>query len=169
MIDQLFFNQAAAVLAACRAKGLVIATAESCTGGLISAALTAVPGSSDVVERGFVTYSNEAKVEMLGVPPDLIERFGAVSEAVAVAMAEGALRRSRASLAIAVTGIAGPSGASTDKPVGLVHLAALTSSGGNLNVERQFGTVGREEIRKRSVTQALEMLRRLADDHAVRA
>ena len=169
MIDQLFFNQAAGVLAACRAKGLVVATAESCTGGLVAAALTAIPGSSDVVERGFVTYSNQAKMDMLGVSQDDLEQWGAVSEPVAIAMAEGALRHSRAQLSIAITGIAGPGGATETKPIGLVHLVALTKAGGSIHIERQFGSVGREEIRKRSVTQALEMLRRLADEHVVRA
>ena len=167
MIDQVFFNQAAGVLAACRAKGLVIATAESCTGGLVSAALTAIPGSSDVVDRGFVTYSNAAKLEMLGVTAADLETFGAVSEAVAIAMAEGALRKSRATIAVAVTGIAGPSGSSDAKPIGLVHFAAVTRVGANLQVERRLGNIGREDVRKRSVTQALELLRRLADEHVV--
>jgi nicotinamide-nucleotide amidase len=169
MIDQLFFNQAAGVLAACRAKGLSIVTAESCTGGLVSAALTAVPGSSDVVERGFVTYSNEAKIELLGVEAETLDRWGAVSEPVAIEMAEGALRHSPASLALAVTGIAGPGGATASKPVGLVHLVVLLRHGGSIHVERQFGSVGREEIRKRSVAQALEMLRRVADEYRMTA
>jgi len=169
MIDQLFFNQAAGVLAACRAKGLSIVTAESCTGGLVSAALTAVPGSSDVVERGFVTYSNQAKVDLLGVAAETLETWGAVSEPVAIEMAEGALRQSPASLALAVTGIAGPGGATASKPIGLVHLVVLLRGGGSIHVERQFGSVGREEIRKRSVAQALEMLRRLADEHRMTA
>jgi nicotinamide-nucleotide amidase len=169
MIDQLFFNQAAGVLAACRAKGLSIVTAESCTGGLVSAALTAVPGSSDVVERGFVTYSNQAKVDLLGVPAEALEKWGAVSEPVAIEMAEGALRHSPASLALAVTGIAGPGGATASKPIGLVHLVVLLRQGGSIHVERQFGSVGREEIRKRSVAQALEMLRRLADEYRMTA
>jgi nicotinamide-nucleotide amidase len=169
MIDQVFFNQAAAVLAVCRAKGLIIATAESCTGGLVSAALTAIPGSSDIVDRGFVTYSNAAKMEMLGVPPELLHQWGAVSEQVAIAMAEGAIRNSSASLAVAVTGIAGPSGSSDAKPVGLVHFAALTSFGGVAHVERRLGNIGREDVRKRSVTQALELLRRLAQEHVLTA
>jgi nicotinamide-nucleotide amidase len=167
MIDQMFFNQAAGVLAACRAKGLILATAESCTGGLVAAALTAVPGSSEVMERGFVTYSNRAKIEMLGVSPASLEQWGAVSDRVATEMAEGALRKSGATLAIAVTGIAGPGGATDTKPIGLVHFAALTAQGTNLQVERQFGPVGREEIRKRSVLQALELLRRIADELTV--
>lgn len=169
MIDQVFFNQAAGVLAACRAKGLTVATAESCTGGLVAAALTAVPGSSDVIDRGFVTYSNKAKAQMLGVPASLIESRGAVSEAVAFAMVEGALRGSDASIAVAVTGIAGPGGSTGDKPVGLVHFAAMTTAGASVHVERRFGAIGREDVRKHSVTQALDLLRRLAEEHVVRA
>ena len=115
-------SEAAALLAACRAKGLTLATAESCTGGMIAAILTEVPGASDVFERGFVTYSNAAKKEQLGVPAELIATHGAVSKAVAHAMALGALVHSRADLAVAVTGIAGPDGGTAEKPVGLVHL-----------------------------------------------
>lgn len=166
-MDQVFFNKAAGVLAACRAKGIVLATAESCTGGLVAAALTSVAGSSDVVDRGFVTYSNAAKSEMLGVPPDVIARFGAVSEPVARAMAEGAVAQSRATFSVAVTGIAGPGGGSTEKPVGLVHFAVHGPNGVSLHVERRFGDVGREDIRKRSVHQALDMLREAADAHRV--
>jgi nicotinamide-nucleotide amidase len=168
MIDQVFFNQAAGVLAACRSKGLTVATAESCTGGLVAAALTAVPGSSDVIDRGFVTYSNRGKVQMLEVSPGLIEREGAVSEAVAFAMAEGALRLSDASLAVAVTGIAGPGGSTGEKPVGLVHFVAMIKSGPSQHVERRFGSVGRENVRKHSVMQALDLLRQLAEEHVVR-
>src|SRR6201996_2211190 len=120
MLPQSTLTEAEALLAACRAKGIMLATAESCTGGLIAAALTAIAGSSDVVDRGFVTYSNEAKHQMIGVPMALIETHGAVSEQVAAAMAEGALARSRAAIAVSVTGVAGPSGGSADKPVGLV-------------------------------------------------
>jgi nicotinamide-nucleotide amidase len=112
------------VLSACRERGELIATAESCTGGLVAGALTAIPGASDVFERGFVTYSNASKSEMLGVPVWLIERHGAVSEDVARAMAGGALTHSHANLAVAVTGIAGPDGGTAEKPVGLVHFAA---------------------------------------------
>ena len=115
--------RAAEVLAVLGPRGLKAVTAESCTGGMVAAALTAVAGSSSVVERGFVTYSNEAKTEMLGVPPGMIDAHGAVSEPVARAMAEGALSRSRAQVAIAITGIAGPGGGSAEKPVGLVHFA----------------------------------------------
>src|SRR3984957_20914030 len=116
--------QAEKLLADARAKGLKIATAESCTGGLIAGLLTEIPGSSDVVERGFVTYSNAAKEDLLDVPPDLIRQYGAVSEPVARAMAEGALKHSLAHLAVAVTGIAGPGGGTAEKPVGLVYIAA---------------------------------------------
>ncbi|MHA1166089.1 MAG: CinA family protein, partial [Alphaproteobacteria bacterium] len=115
-------QSASDLLDALRAQGLMLAAAESCTGGLISACLTEIPGSSDVLERGFVTYSNAAKTEMLGVPPEMIESNGAVSEEVAGAMASGALTFSKADISVAVTGIAGPGGGSDDKPVGLVHL-----------------------------------------------
>lgn len=164
MNDEIFFERASAVLAACRAKGLLVATAESCTGGLVVGALTAIPGSSDVVDRGFVTYSNEAKAQMLGVPPALIERNGAVSESVAFAMAEGAVGHSRADLAVAITGIAGPGGGSATKPVGLVHFAAWSKQGPRLHVERRFGDLSRSEIRKHSVEQALELLMRLVGE-----
>lgn len=152
---------AEALLALCRAQKLTVATAESCTGGLVAAVLTAIAGSSDVVDRGFVTYSNQAKAEMLGVPPGLIECHGAVSEPVARAMAEGALRHSAASLSVAVTGIAGPDGGSPDKPVGLVHFAAARSSR-VVHAERRFGAIGRDAVRAASVEQALAMLRQLA-------
>lgn len=138
-------------------RGLTIATAESCTGGLVAGALTAIAGSSAVVERGFVTYSNAAKTEMLGVPADLIEAVGAVSEPVARAMADGALARSRATVSVSVTGIAGPGGGSADKPVGLVHFAAVGPSGG-VHVERRFGDIGREAVRLESVRAALGLL-----------
>ena len=124
MFDERLLREAESLLEACRTRGLKLATAESCTGGLIAALLTEIPGSSDVVERGFVTYSNEAKSEELGVPADLIAAHGAVSEPVARAMAEGALAHSHADLAVSVTGVAGPGGGSAAKPVGLVHLGA---------------------------------------------
>ena len=120
MLDETVLSDAKTLLAALRSRAMKLATAESCTGGLIAAALTHVPGSSDVVDRGFVTYSNEAKTEMLGVPPALIAAHGAVSQPVAAAMAEGAVARSNADIAVSVTGVAGPGGGSPDKPVGLV-------------------------------------------------
>jgi nicotinamide-nucleotide amidase len=157
-IDAEQLARAAELLDACRAATETIVTAESCTGGLVAATLTAIPGSSDVFERGFVTYSNSAKSEMLGVPFWLIERHGAVSEDVARAMAGGALTHSRASLAVAITGIAGPGGGTQDKPVGLVYFAAgrrdtMIASGSVL-----FGDLGRAEIRRRCVERALSWL-----------
>jgi len=160
-IDARLIAQAAALLDAARAKGDLIATAESCTGGLVAATLTAVPGSSDVFDRGFVTYSNTAKSEMLGVPYWLIEKHGAVSEDVARAMAGGALSNSAASLAVAITGIAGPDGGTPEKPVGLVHFAAGRPEGPMHHERVVFGDLGRAEIRRRSVERALSLLRSL--------
>ncbi len=152
---------AAEVLASCRARGLRIATAESCTGGLIAAALTEIAGSSDVVECGFVVYSNGAKHRLLGVPEEMLARHGAVSEAVAVAMAEGALARAPADLAVAVTGIAGPGGATATKPVGLVHLACARR--GQATVHRREVFAGdRAAVRAATVEIALAMLRAAA-------
>src|SRR4029077_14827263 len=129
LVDARIIAEAASLLEAARERGDLLATAESCTGGLLAATLTAIPGSSDVFERGFVTYSNAAKSEMLGVPVWLIERHGSVSEDVARAMVGGALTYSRATLAVAITGIAGPGGGTAEKPVGLVHLAAARRDG----------------------------------------
>jgi nicotinamide-nucleotide amidase len=148
------------VLAEARAKKLHLALAESCTGGLIAACLTEIPGASDVVERGFVTYANRAKTEMLGVPASLIARFGAVSEEVARAMAEGALRHSPAQLSIAVTGVAGPGG-TADKPVGLVHIAAARTDHQILHEVHHFGDIGRTKIRLKTVEAALKLVQRL--------
>ena len=146
------------VLQRARAQGVRIATAESCTGGLVAAALTAIPGSSDVVEGGLVTYSNAAKTRLLGVDADLIARAGAVSEPVATAMATGAVQRLEAALAVAITGVAGPGGGSADKPVGLVHFASADSSGDVRHREMRFGDIGREAVRQASVRVALQML-----------
>ena len=146
------------VLQVARARGVRIATAESCTGGLVAAALTAIAGSSDVVEGGLVTYSNAAKTRLLGVDADLIAEVGAVSEPVARAMAAGAVQRLEAALAVAVTGIAGPGGGSADKPVGLVHFASADSSGDVRHREMRFGDIGREAVRQASVRVALQML-----------
>lgn len=145
------------VVEAASARRRMVATAESCTGGLVSGALTAVAGSSAAVERGFVTYSNAAKSELLGVPAELIETHGAVSEAVARAMAGGALSRSKADVAVAVTGVAGPDGGSPGKPVGLVHFAAAGPAG-LIHLERRFGDIGREAVRLDSVRVALDLL-----------
>jgi nicotinamide-nucleotide amidase len=152
--------RADALLAKARAKGLKIVTAESCTGGLIAGLLTEIPGSSDVFERGFVTYSNPAKRELLGLPEDLLKAHGAVSAEVARAMAEGALKHSRADLAVAVTGIAGPSGGTADKPVGLVHIAAARGSGTRTE-ERRFGDLGRTQVRLKTIEAALRLLEAL--------
>jgi nicotinamide-nucleotide amidase len=153
---------AARTLEVCRARKLTVATAESCTGGLVAGALTEIAGSSDVVDRGFVTYSNAAKMVMLGVLPETLEANGAVSRQTAEAMARGALARSGTDLAVAVTGIAGPGGGSAEKPVGLVHFAAASKTGGLAHREERFGDIGRSELRRRSVLVALEMLAALA-------
>jgi nicotinamide-nucleotide amidase len=145
------------VLTRCRAKKLLLATAESCTGGMIAAALTDIAGSSDVVERGFVTYSNAAKTELLGVPAELITRVGAVSEEVARAMAAGALAHAPVDLAVAVTGIAGPGGGSAEKPVGLVHFS-VTRRGGALRAENHVFAGDRDAVRRATVERALQML-----------
>ena len=160
MFDDALISQAASLLDACRARSLKLATAESCTGGLIAALLTEIPGSSDVVERGFVTYSNAAKTEQLCVPADLIATHGAVSEPVARAMAEGALSHSRADLAVSVTGVAGPGGGTATKPVGLVHLAVARRGMPTLHQELRLGDIGRGPIRLATVDAALTLIRR---------
>jgi nicotinamide-nucleotide amidase len=162
-------EMARALIDLCRAKKLTIATAESCTGGLVAATLTEIPGSSDVFDRGFVTYSNDAKQAMLGVPVDALATFGAVSRETAESMASGALARAGVDLAISVTGIAGPGGALPGKPVGLVHFAATSRSGGLIHQERLFGDIGRAQVRLASVAVALVMLRELAETEAPRA
>ncbi len=154
-------SAAEAVLAACRSAGLKLATAESCTGGLISGCLTAVAGSSDVFERGFVTYTTEANHDMLGVEPSLFETHGAVSEELARAMAEGALARSNAQISVAVTGIAGPAGGSLEKPVGLVHMAAAKDGAETLHARHVFDG-GRDAVRMQAVVAALKMVGSLA-------
>jgi nicotinamide-nucleotide amidase len=151
--------EAADLLQLLRGKGLTLATAESCTGGLIAAVLTDVPGSSDVFERGFVTYSNAAKTGMIGVSADLIGRHGAVSEPVARAMAEGALGHSSADVSIAVTGVAGPGGGSVEKPVGLVHIAAAQRGQPTQHRRCDFGDLGRSGIREATVAQAFRLVR----------
>jgi nicotinamide-nucleotide amidase len=157
MLPNSTLQDAEALLAACRSKGIMLATAESCTGGLIAAALTAIAGSSDVVDRGFVTYSNDAKNQMIGVPLKLIEAHGAVSEDVARAMAEGALARSRAVVAISVTGVAGPGGGSVEKPVGLVWFG-LACTGKPARSERQVFPGDRTAIRAATVAHAFKMI-----------
>ncbi len=146
------------LIAACRAEGIRLATAESCTGGLVAACLTEVPGSSDVVDRGFVTYSNSAKHELLGVPEHLFGSVGAVSREVAIAMAEGALLRARTGITVSCTGIAGPGGATPDKPVGLVHIACAVRGRETLHRRCEFGAVGRSNVRLQTVAAALELV-----------
>jgi len=157
MLDRDHLAAAARLLEACRARGVLLATAESCTGGLIAAALTSVAGSSDVVDRGFVTYSNAAKTEMLGVPAALIADEGAVSEAVARAMAEGALARSGATIAVAVTGVAGPGGGSAEKPVGLVWFG-LAQRGMPTAAEQQVFPGDRAAVRAATVARAFALI-----------
>jgi nicotinamide-nucleotide amidase len=163
MADQELIEMAQALLDLCRRKSLKIATAESCTGGLLAATLTEIPGSSDVVDRGFVTYSNAAKQDMLGVTSTTLEKFGAVSRETAEAMATGAIAHAPVDLAVSITGVAGPGGGSPGKPVGLVHFAGATRSGRLVHEARNFGDIGRSPVRRASVLQALLMLRALAE------
>ncbi|HKD47178.1 MAG TPA: CinA family protein [Rhizomicrobium sp.] len=158
MFDVVLLDQARELLDEARAKNIRIVTAESCTGGLIAALLTEIPGSSDVVERGFVTYSNEAKTEELGVPAALLGKYGAVSREVAQAMAEGALSHSHAQWAIAVTGIAGPGGGSAEKPVGLVFIALAGDGRATASHEYRFGVIGRAQVRLATVGESLTLL-----------
>jgi nicotinamide-nucleotide amidase len=153
---------ARALLDLCKSRKLTIATAESCTGGLVAGALTDIPGSSDVIDRGFVTYSNEAKREMLGVDASTLQTFGAVSKETAIQMAVGALERADVDLAVSITGIAGPGGATPGKPVGLVHFAVAARDGRITHREHRFGAIGRSTVRARSVVEALRMLTELA-------
>ncbi len=153
---------AARLVTLCKSRGLMVATAESCTGGLIAGSLTDVAGSSAVVDRGFVTYTNTAKMEMLGVQEATLVAYGAVSAETALQMVQGALFRSNAALAVAVTGIAGPGGGSAEKPVGLVHLAARARSGAIVHREMRYGDLGRDAVRLGTVATALEMLLDLA-------
>ena len=155
---------ARAVLDAARGRGVTIATAESCTGGMIAVALTDIAGSSDVFDRGFVTYSNAAKAALLGVPEGVLAAHGAVSAPTAEAMARGALERAGVHLAVSITGIAGPGGGTADKPVGLVHFAAA-SRDGLIRREKRFGDLGRAEVRRVSVLEALGMLLELAREN----
>jgi nicotinamide-nucleotide amidase len=161
-MDHNLLEEARSLLDLCRTKKLTIATAESCTGGLLAATLTDVAGSSDVFERGFVTYSNNAKQVMLGVAADTIERYGAVSPETAKAMATGALAHAPVDLSVSVTGIAGPQGAVPGKPVGLVHFAAASRRGQLIHAERAYGDIGRSQVRRASVERALSMLREIA-------
>jgi nicotinamide-nucleotide amidase len=157
VFDPETLDLATSVLDACRARGWRLATAESCTGGLVAAALTAIAGSSDVVERGFVTYSNEAKSELLGVPPEVIAAHGAVSAETAAAMAEGALTRAPVDLAVSIAGVAGPGGGSPEKPVGLIH-CGLARRGKPPRTERRVFPGDRAAVRDAALRLALGLL-----------
>ena len=157
MFDPETLDLAEAVLATCRRRGWRVATAESCTGGLVAAALTAIPHSSDVFKRGFVAYSNDAKIDLLGVPQDMIAQHGAVSAEAAGAMARGAVARAGVDLSVSTTGIAGPGGGTPQKPVGLVYLGIATRDGG-ARVERRVFPGDRGEVRRAAMIEALEML-----------
>jgi nicotinamide-nucleotide amidase len=162
MAGQELTQAARALLDLCRSKRLILAAAESCTGGLLAATLTEIPGSSDVFERGFITYSNEAKRAMLGVTPMTLAKHGAVSRETAEAMATGVLAHAPVDLAVSITGIAGPGGAVPGKPVGLVYLAAASRGGRLIQHERKYGDIGRAQVRRACVIEALAMLGELA-------
>lgn len=156
-MDDTLLRLAEDLLSRCRAAKLMLVTAESCTGGLIAATLTEIAGSSDVVERGYVTYSNAAKSSALGIPAEIIAGHGAVSEPVARAMSEGALRRSEADIAIACTGIAGPGGGSVQKPVGRVHIAVAAHGMATMHQQMDYGDIGRAAVRAATVEDALNL------------
>jgi nicotinamide-nucleotide amidase len=158
MFSDAILSRAADLIASCRTRGLTVATAESCTGGLLAALITAIAGSSDVFERGFVTYSNAAKIECLGVSPRILKDFGAVSGEAARAMAAGALARSAASMTLSITGIAGPGGGFPGKPVGLVHFGLARRGGAMVAVEKRYGDVGRHGVRSAAVATAIALL-----------
>ena len=158
MIEPDIYARAETVLSLFRARGWTLCTAESCTGGLVAGALTAVPGSSDVMDRGFVTYSNAAKMDMLGVPSAVLEAHGAVSEQTARAMARGACEAAGVNAAVSITGVAGPGGGSPEKPVGLVHFACARRDGAVTHREMRFGDIGRDAVRRASVLVALDLL-----------
>jgi len=166
MVDEDIVAAAKDLLKICKEKNLLIATAESCTAGLIAGTLTEIPGVSSILDRGYVTYSNEAKHEMLGVSRAILKEHGAVSSQTAEAMARGVLGHSRVHLAVSVTGIAGPDGGSPEKPVGLVFFAAVSRSGKIVDVEKRYGEIGRAQVRKQSVLQAFKMLHELAKGEA---
>jgi nicotinamide-nucleotide amidase len=163
MFDLLVLESAERVLEVCKRKGLTVATAESCTGGLVAGAISAISGSSAVLDRGYVTYSNQAKEQMLGVMPTTLEAHGAVSRECAEEMAKGALTRAQVDLAVSITGIAGPTGGTPEKPVGLVHFAAASRGGRLIAHESGYGDVGRTQVRRLSLLQALAMLNDLAE------
>ena len=166
MLDRAIIEAATALIKLCVQRNLKLATAESCTGGLVAGALTEVPGSSAVVDRGFVTYSNAAKQQMLGVSAETLRDHGAVSRETAEAMARGALGEASADVVVAITGIAGPGGGGPGKPVGLVHFAAGARNGELTHVEMRYGDIGRAEVRHKSVLQALAMLEEMTKNNS---
>ena len=161
--NQRMRRAARGLLTLCKTRNIKLAAAESCTGGLLAATLTEIPGSSAVVDRAFVTYSNQAKHQMLSVPMRMLKKYGAVSRETALAMAKGALAHSPADITVAITGIAGPGGGSKQKPVGLVHIAAAARSGAHMHHECRFGNIGRAKVREKSVLEALTMMRELVE------
>ncbi len=169
MLDDDIVEAAKRLLDICRRKNLTLATAESCTAGLVAGTLAEVPGISSMLDRGFITYSNQAKQDMVGVSAATLEKHGAVSRETAEEMARGAIAHAPVDLAVSVTGVAGPDGGSAEKPVGLVHFAAATRSGRLMHAEKRFGEIGRSEIRKQSVLQAFRMLHDLADGESPRS
>lgn len=160
--EKIIFELAEEVVHLCIEKNVMVATAESCTSGLVAGCITEIPGASQVLERGFITYSDQSKTEMLGVMAITLRQYGAVSKDVALEMAHGAMARSEAGISISTTGIAGPSGGTTGKPVGLVHFGGRHYKGAMIHREMNFGDIGRHEIRMRSVEVALEMIIELA-------
>lgn len=168
MLDDDIVEAAKRLLDICKRKNLTVATAESCTAGLVAGTLTEIPGVSSMLDRGFVTYSNQAKQDMLGVSAGTLAQHGAVSRETAEEMARGAIAHAPVDLAVSVTGIAGPNGGSAEKPVGLVHFAAASRSGRLVHAEKRFGNIGRADIRKQSVLQAFRMLHDLAEGEAPR-
>lgn len=160
--DKVIFELAEEVVRLCTEKNVMIATAESCTGGLVAACITEIPGASQVLERGFITYSDQAKIEMLGVMPITLRQYGAVSKDTSLEMAHGAMARSEAGISVSVTGIAGPGGGTTGKPVGLVHFGGRHYKGAMIHREMNFGDIGRHNIRMKAVEVALEMFVELA-------
>lgn len=168
MLDDDIVEAAKRLLDICRRKHLTVATVESCTAGLIAGTLTEVPGTSSILDRGFITYSNQAKQDMVGVSAATLKAHGAVSRETAEEMARGAIDHAPVDLAVSVTGIAGPDGGSAEKPVGLVHFAAASRSGQLVHVEKRFGAIGRSEVRKQSVLQAFRMLHDLAEAESAR-
>ncbi|MFZ5693402.1 MAG: CinA family protein [Pseudomonadota bacterium] len=168
MVDDDIVDAAKRLLDICRRKHLTVATVESCTAGLVAGTLTEIPGTSSILDRGFVTYSNQAKQDMVGVSAATLKAHGAVSRETAEEMARGAITRAPVDLAVSVTGIAGPDGGSAQKPVGLVHFAAASRSGQLVHAEKRFGAIGRSAVRKQSVLQAFRMLHDLAEREAPR-